>query len=811
MSSISLITSQLGKQLQDRLLMGKTIYIITSFSMKSGVRLLGNALKIAAEQGADIKILTGDYLYITQPLALRNLISIHPSIEVRLWRSRGVSFHPKAYLIETQKHDHFFIGSSNLSASAMKNGVEWNVLINDDKPVFEEGTEEFLRLFYDEQTIPVNNKSVQLYEADYEQYHQKHPNLATQWTKQEEVDMMLPKEEEEKSTQVIIDPPVPYGKVQPRFAQIEALEELEKSFEEGYSKSLVVMATGLGKTYLAAFFAKKFKRVLFVAHREEILKQAEKSFKMVNPQITTGLYNGVEKVSDAEAVFASIFTLSRQKHMTRFNPNDFDLIVMDEFHHAAANTYQRVLNYFEPSFLLGITATPDRNDNRDIYAICEGNLAYRIDFLQAINQGWLSPFHYYGVYDDTDYSQLTWLGSRYDEEELLAVQMRDSLAQKTIGAWEKHKQKRSLVFCSSIRQAEFLSQHFNKKGYNTTALTSKANGISRSQVINQLEEGIIDAIFTVDLFNEGVDIPSVDTLLFVRPTESLTVFTQQIGRGLRLHHNKDQCVIIDLIGNYRNADIKMSLFDQSSEKGKTVDTVPSTPTKCSINLEMKVIDLLTEMALKRQPRKEQLKNAFDELKYELGRRPSYLELHLKGRMGAKAYYEEWKSYHRFLYEVGELSGIEQEVFLHHEGWLKEVEKTGMSRSYKMVLLKAMLERGPANWFASITANEVAPFFHWYLTSEEYRKRIDFSGKSHKGMWEYNEKKITGLIEKMPMTKWSGSSKGLISFENGEFTIALETKKASEIALYEFTKEICEYRLHAYFQRKAATTEVLHLH
>ena len=214
----------------------------------------------------------------------------------------------------------------------MKNGVEWNVLINDDKPVFEEGTEEFLRLFYDEQTIPVNNKSVQLYEADYEQYHQMHPNLATQWTKQEEVDMMLPKEEEEKSTQVIIDPPVPYGKVQPRFAQIEALEELEKSFEEGYSKSLVVMATGLGKTYLAAFFAKKFKRVLFVAHREEILKQAEKSFKMVNPQITTGLYNGVEKVSDAEAVFASIFTLSRQKHMNRFNPNDFDLIVMDEFH-----------------------------------------------------------------------------------------------------------------------------------------------------------------------------------------------------------------------------------------------------------------------------------------------------------------------------------------------------------------------------------------------------------------------------------------------------------------------------------------------
>jgi superfamily II DNA or RNA helicase/HKD family nuclease len=811
MSSIQLITSGLGAELQEKIRRGKTIYIIISFSMKSGVELLKSSLRIAAEQGADIKILTGDYLYITQPEALSSLLSIYPSIEVRLWKSRGVSFHPKAYLIETAEHDHFFIGSSNLSASAMGKGIEWNVLIEDDKQIFEEGSEEFVGLFYHDQTTPLNAESLLEYEMNYRSFHQKHTNIAKVWSEQEEVDLMLPVEENNSQEDYVMETSAPYGEISPRFAQIEALEELEKTHEEGYRKALVVMATGLGKTYLAAFFAKRFKKILFVAHREEILKQAEKSFKNVIPDLTTGLYNGTTKDGDADAVFASIFTLSMQKHIKRFSPDDFDLVIIDEFHHAAANTYQKVLNYFQPQFLLGITATPDRNDNRDIYGICEGNLAYRIDFPQAIGHGWLSPFNYYGVYDDTDYSQITWLGTRYDEQELLSVQLKKSYAEKIIEAWEENKQTKSLVFCSSIRQTEFLSEYFNEKGYRTVALTSKPTGISRSQVITMLEKGKLDAIFTVDLFNEGVDIPSVDTLLFVRPTESLTVFTQQVGRGLRLHENKDHCVIIDLIGNYRNADIKMSLFDQgdNKKKGKATSVIPTTPETCSFNLETKVVDLLAEMARKKQPRRDALKGAYHELKYELGRRPSYLELHLHGKMGAKAYYEEWKSYHRFLYEIGELNEVENQVHEQYEHWFKEVEKTGMSRSYKMVLLKAMLERGPDDWYKPITASEVAPFFHKYLTSEKYRKRIDFSGKSHKQMWEYDEKKVAGLIAKMPMSKWSGSSKGLISFEDGKFDVQLEIPDSLEKVVYEFTREICEYRLHSYFQRKGES--IAHIH
>lgn len=408
------------------------------------------------------------------------------------------------------------------------------------------------------------------------------------------------------------------------------------------------------------------------------------------------------------------------------------------------------------------------------------------------------------MFDETDYSQITWLGSRYDEEELLTLQLKKSYADKIIEAWETYKQKRTLVFCSSIRQAEFLSAQFNDNGYSTIALTSKPIGMSRSKVIKMLEQGQLDAIFTVDLFNEGVDIPSVDTLLFVRPTESLTVFTQQVGRGLRLHDSKEHCVIIDLIGNYRNADVKMSLFDQddSKKRGDKESVIPTTPASCTLRLETKVVDLLAEMALKKQPRKDALKDAYYALKYELGRRPSYVELHLHGQLGAKAYYDEWRSYHRFLYEIEELSEQENKAFLEYEDWFKEVEKTQISRSYKMVLLKAMLEKGPSQWYEPVTAVEVAPYFHFYLTSEEYRKQIDFSGKSHQQMWEYKEKKVATLIATMPMSKWGGN--GLVTFEEGRFNIHLDIPEELEEIVYEFTKEICEYRLKRYFERKAAS-------
>lgn len=508
------------------------------------------------------------------------------------------------------------------------------------------------------------------------------------------------------------------------------------------------------------------------------------------------------KDSKASIVFASIQTLSRKKHLEVFDANDFDLIIVDEFHHAAAASYRKVINYFEPAFLLGITATPDRNDNRDVYDICKGNVAYKIDFLEAIEKDWLSAFKYIGVYDDTDYSRISWLGTRYDEEELFVAQLRQGMSDKIIEAWEKHKQSRTIVFCSSIRQADFLSQSFTGRGYRTVSLHSQNKGLNRNLVIEQLDRGELDAIFTVNLFNEGVDIPSVDTLLFVRPTESLTVFTQQIGRGLRLHPDKEKCVIIDLIGNYRNADLKLNMLrvPEVLDKKKS-GVLPTLPENCVLDLEMKVINLLNEMMRKKQPRKEILLANYNRVKEEIGKRPSYLDLHLKGAEPASAYKSEFKSYPAFLNWADELQENEITVFEAYKDWYTEVEKTAMTKSYKMIVLLYMLNKGPEIWLKPVTPEEVAPFFFKYLTEKEYRRNIDFSGKAAKEMWNGDLKKVSKLIRDMPMTKWSGSSNGLVIFNEGEFSFNLSVNEKDAVQLYRWTKEICEYRLHHYFERK----------
>ncbi|MCP8970844.1 DEAD/DEAH box helicase family protein [Ectobacillus ponti] len=803
MRKVELYTGHLGSEITSRIERSSTIFILTSFIMKSGVRLLREALRQAADRDADIKICTGDYLYITQPDALEELIHIHPKIEVRMFRSGGESFHPKAYIFEDGDGGMLFVGSSNLSKSALRNGVEWNLGMQKETEIdtFEQAINEFMKLHNHEQTISVNTETLKLYRGNYDGYHQKHPNLVRNWTEAEEQNLMLPQGKSKTLPDKVADSSVSYGEIQPRFAQVGALEELEKTVEEGFDKSLIIMATGLGKTYLAAFFARRFRRVLFVAHREEILYQAQKSFRNVHPSKKTGIYNGKVKERDVDFLFASIYTLNQKRHLQQFSPNQFDLIVIDEFHHAAANSYRNVLSYFQPQFLLGITATPDRNDNRDIYALCNNRVAYRIDFLEAIQHQWLSPFHYYGVYDDTDYSQIRWLGTQYDEEQLTAVQLRDELFEKTLQAWREHKQTRTLVFCSSIRQARALSEFFNLNGHRTVALHSGPEALPRSQAIRQLRDGEMEAIFTVDLFNEGVDIPSVDTLLFVRPTESLTVFTQQVGRGLRLHDGKEYCVIIDLIGNYRNADVKMSLFQVQGDQAAAKRSVnkPIVPEGCMVDFELAAVNLLDEMARKRAPRREQLLDNYFTVKQDLGRRPAYVEVYQNGKLDQYGMYrQEFKSYVGFLHWAGELSEREQEAFKLYENWLLEVEGTTMTRSYKMVVLQAMLERGADKWFLPITPQEAAPYFHQYYVEKKYRRDKDFSSKNTKAMWEYNERKVSALIAEMPMSKLSGSSKGLVVFEDNMLRLGFDVLPEYREIVWEWTKEICEYRLQYYF-------------
>lgn len=806
MNEVKLITSNLIDELKQISEKADTIYWVVAFAMKSGVRMVLPLLKEALARGADVKILVGDYLYISHPDALQLLFNECSEAEFRLYESNGISFHPKAYLFRTPDQTHTIVGSSNLSQSALYNGIEWNLHAPTslDASLFVSATSEFLKLFLSADTLPINSEVIAMYRQRYDRANLSNPTSYL-WDSSTEVEMMFGSNKQPDS---VADSSLSYEakklSLTPRPAQVLALEALRQTREEQYNKALAILATGLGKTYLAAFFANDFKKVLFIAHREEILHQASDSFQRVHPNKTTGMFNGQRKEKDTDFVFASVFTLAADFHLTTFQPDEFDLIVIDEFHHATAPTYERILNYFKPEFLLGITATPDRLDNKDVYALCDGNVAITIHFVEAIRRGWLAPFVYHGVFDKTDYSGLKWLGTRYDEEQLLLLQSHTHYANALLLSWELHKQTRTIAFCSSVKQALFLSEHFSNAGYKSIALHGKSQRNERLTARQRLEAGELDIIFTVDLFNEGIDIPTIDTLLFARPTESLSIFTQQIGRGLRISADKSHCVIIDFIGNYRNAEKKLSVFTTDFDVPATLSSSAfNLPESCEIHLDSAVIDLLAMMKRKQSPRKHAIIEAFKNLKLELGRRPSYLEFHLKAPVDSRIIKQEFGSYIGMLVGAGDLSESEIKLFSAYENWLLEVNGTSMTKSYKMILVAAMLARGIDNWLNPITPQQAAPFFHQYLTEKDYRFNADLSDSQGQELRIYNETKVATLIARMPMTYWSKSSKGLLSFEDNVFYLQIEASREESKILHEWTKEVCEYRLHAYFERKSS--------
>ncbi|GAA0466288.1 DEAD/DEAH box helicase family protein [Alkalibacillus silvisoli] len=809
MSNVSLYTQNLYQHIRSDIQNSTTIYLLSSFIMESGVKLILDDLREALNQGADVKILTGDYLYITQPKALIKLLELseYENFELRLWQSSGHSFHPKTYLFKHKEQGALVVGSSNLSRSAFTSGVEWNLRMerSHSTTVFHEALNKFIEMFYSNQTIEINHETIKEYGLTHEQFHAQYPNLNTKWTKQEEIELTLPTVDEVSQLETTtreVESRYREKIPEPRPAQKIALDSLSETVDEGYNKAVVALATGLGKTYLAAFFSKQYSRVLFIAHREEILNQARQSFEHVLEK-PGGIYNGTSKEKDKDIIFASVQTLSIQERLESFDPNEFDLIIVDEFHHAAANTYTRVINYFKPEFLLGLTATPERTDGQDVLALCDGNLACEISFIDAIRHGWLSPFQYYGVLDDIDYSEIRWLGTQYDKEQLTIEQLQEDRASYIYQEWLNKRQTRTIGFCSTIKQAEFLAQYFKKQGVEAISLTGQSNKDVRKEVIGQLERLEVEIIFTVDLFNEGVDIPSVDTLLFARPTESLVVFTQQVGRGLRTLANKDYCVIIDLIGNYRNAETKLMMFNDSKQPGKTsqLSIEPVVPTSCSFNLETEVINLIEELKRKASPLKEKIYLDYLDTKKQLGRRPSYKEAHLSATMESKLYKTKFGGYFAFLKEFDELSSHEEEVFNKHFHWLSKVEKETMSKSYKMVILQYLLEKGSEEWTNPITPKEVAPYFHNFYMEKNYRKHIDFSDKANQKLWEYDERKVSNLIAKMPMTKWTTGNDNLATFDDAMFQFNIDIDGKDEQILFKMTREICDYKMHTYFERR----------
>lgn len=614
---------QLYYQLIQSLKKADSVDIIVSFLMESGVKMLLEELDNALKRGAKIRILTGNYLGITQPSALYLLKKkLGSRVDMRFYNEKERSFHPKSYIFHYERYSDIYIGSSNISRSALTSGIEWNYRFSSvsDPKNYEKFYQVFEDLF-EHHSIIIDNEELKRYSQnwhrpavakDLERYEYSHQN----------------EENKSEDTKVRL-------LYEPRGAQIEALCALEDTRAEGAKRALVQAATGVGKTYLAAFDSKSYERVLFVAHREEILKQAAASFRNVRNSEDYGFFTGEEKSTDKSVIFASVATLGRSEYLSEkyFAPDYFQYLVIDEFHHAVNEQYQRIVKYFKPQFLLGLTATPERMDGRNIYEICDYNVPYEISLKDAINKGMLVPFHYYGIYDDTDYSGLHLIRGRYDEKELNETYIGNVHRHDLIYKYYcKYGSKKALGFCCSRAHAEEMAKEFCERGIPSAAVYSNANGTyseEREKAIEKLKSGEIRVIFSVDMFNEGVDITSVDMVMFLRPTESPIVFLQQLGRGLRRSKGKEYLNVLDFIGNYEKAGrVRFLLTGRTLGKNEYYNPADRSafPDDCLIDFDMKLIDLFSEMDKKHLKVRDQIRNEYYRVKEFLGRIPSRMDL-----------------------------------------------------------------------------------------------------------------------------------------------------------------------------------------
>ncbi|MEB3223623.1 MAG: DEAD/DEAH box helicase family protein, partial [Candidatus Sericytochromatia bacterium] len=454
--------------------------IAVAFGRVSSLALLSPAISTALQRGATLRLLTSDYLDVTEPEFLLEMLALSPRLTARIYSEPGRSYHPKAYLFEQTDGRHTaFIGSSNLSRSALADGVEWNyqVRVGDAGWPFHDLLARFEGLWTSPHAHPLTPEWIAA-------YAERRQPRSEAWE---------PAPRQEAAPPVEAPP-------SPNPAQREALARLEALREDGERKALVIAATGIGKTFLAAFDSAPFGRVLFLAHRDELLQQAHATFGRVRPEATRGLYGGGVTEADADLVFASVATLARPEHLARFAPDHFDYVVVDEVHHAAAASYRAILHHFAPRFLLGLTATPYRADHQDIFGLCDGNVAYRVTFLEAIALGWLAPFRYFGVHDDTNYEAVPWRNGAYDVEALSQAVETQARAQAALAAYGAHPSQAALGFCVSIRHAEFMARYFTENGVPALAVHSGPGATARAEALAALRSGQARLLFTVDLF-----------------------------------------------------------------------------------------------------------------------------------------------------------------------------------------------------------------------------------------------------------------------------------------------------------------------
>jgi superfamily II DNA or RNA helicase/HKD family nuclease/predicted house-cleaning noncanonical NTP pyrophosphatase (MazG superfamily) len=726
--------------------------LAVAFVMQSGVDLIQGAVLAALLRGAKLRILTTDYLGVTEPAALEQLGTWRGDVAARIYSHTRRSFHPKAYLFERMDGSgRAFIGSANLSRMALTEGVEWtwSVMDVDAGQPMHELTTRFEELFEAEFSQPLTEEWIRTYAR-----------------------------RRQTTLSAISGIEVPQGvqttdpdraEIQPRPVQMLALRELERLRLDGETRALVVAATGLGKTFLAAFDARDAERVLFIAHREELLRQAENAFAAVYPQRTRGWLGAGRDEFDRDIVFASIQTLSQPEHLSRPELARFDYIVIDEFHHAAADSYRRVIDVVTPRFMLGLTATPFRSDQRDLLSLCHGNLAYQVGLLEAIAFGWLVPFSYFGVADVVSYTDdLLTTRKTYDTARLT---LRFNTAERValvLDHYRRHPSRAALGFCVSIEHADFMAGEFCKVGISAAAVHSGESSIDRREAVRNLTSGQLVVLFTVDLFNEGVDIPVVDLVIFLRPTESMTIYLQQLGRGLRLSDGKSRLTVIDFIGNYRQAHVKLPLL---AGQDVTQDADPSQALRAitrwlkkdvrpeglsegiEVTIEPLALTALRESLAKSSPLRQLVIDELAEITSRLYRAPTLCEWQRESRYRLRTALnavgvDRW---HRML-EVVNLMDADARTLEESVGeFLKDLETAHMTKSFKMVLVRAMCSGDSFRTWV-ISADLITAFRQYFA---EERHRSDIVGTEVEAVAAVSDATWRTYLERNPIAAWAG--------------------------------------------------------
>lgn len=599
-----------------------------AFISESGLAVLKQILLNLKEKGVKGRIITSTYLGFNAPKMFKQLLSF-TNIEVRIFEQEHCGFHPKGFIFHTGDHRDIIVGSSNLTQTALESNQEWDLFFtsHENGELASQVSNEFDIQW--ELSTPLTNEWIESYKETY-------------------VKPVRPTSVQSLKT------------IKPNKMQEEALKSLKNLRDNNKDKALLISATGTGKTFLSAFDVRRFKpkRLLFVVHRRNIAEAALRSFKYLIPNVSMGIFSGNTKETDSDFIFSTVQTIHKKEYREMFNRDAFDYIIIDEVHRAGAQSYQDIVDYFKPKFLLGMSATPERSDDFDIYEMFDHNIAYEIRLIQAMEYNLLCPFHYYGITD------MTIDGIEIDDKSefnILTSELRvDYIIEKINEYGYSGDRIHGLIFCSRKDECEKLSQLFNMRGYKTIALTGDSSEEMRQKAIDSLEsndENSLDYIFTVDIFNEGIDIPKVNQVVMLRPTESAIVFVQQLGRGLRKNDSKEYVVIIDFIGNYeKNFLIPVALSGQTNYNKDSLRQFVCEGSLITPGASTIQFDQITEKRIYQSidaanfTQVRLIKDSYKQLKEKLGRIPRLKEFEQYGAIDVQLMFQN-KSlgcYHTFL-------------------------------------------------------------------------------------------------------------------------------------------------------------------